>query len=164
MQIQEMRKARGWSQEELAMHTGLSVRTIQRIESGRPATLESLKCLAAVFETSVAELAREKPEMTDTNSMDTTALQRAQERKAIRYVRQLKGFHMHWISYAITLPCLLLLNLYVSPDRLWVLTVALGWGFGLVLHAAMVFGVAGLFGAEWEQRQFRKRMEQISRG
>lgn len=163
MQIQELRQGRGWTQEELSLHSGLSVRTIQRIESGRPATLESLKCLAAVFETSVAELTREKPAMTDTTSDDRNRMQLSQERKAIRYVRQLKGFHRNWISYAITLPCLLALNLYISPDRLWVLTVALGWGFGLLLHAVMVFGISGLFGAEWEQRQFRKRMEQIGR-
>ncbi len=163
MQIQELRQERGWTQEELSLHAGLSVRTIQRIESGRPATLESLKCLAAVFETSVAELAMERPAMTDINDNERNDPERALERTAIRYVKRLKRFHFHWITYAVTLPCLLMLNLYLNPDRLWVVTVALGWGFGLMLHAVWLFGMAGLFGAEWEQRQFRKRMEQISR-
>ncbi|MDF1736236.1 MAG: helix-turn-helix domain-containing protein [Minwuia sp.] len=162
MQIQELRQEQGWTQEELALHSGLSVRTIQRIESGRPATLESLKCLAAVFATSVADLTMEKPVMTEMKDNEGTTRERGLERAAIRYVKRLKRFHFHWITYAVTLPCLLMLNLYLNPDRLWVVTVALGWGFGLMLHAVWLFGMAGLFGAEWEQRQFRKRMEQIS--
>jgi DNA-binding XRE family transcriptional regulator len=50
MLIQELRLQRGWSQEELAEVSGLSVRTVQRIERGQPGSLETLKALAAVFE------------------------------------------------------------------------------------------------------------------
>ncbi len=60
MSIRQRRLDRGWSQEELARHSGLSTRTIQRIESGQKAGLESLKCLAAVFETSVSILSQEQ--------------------------------------------------------------------------------------------------------
>ncbi len=60
MNIQERRLEKGWSQEELARHSGLSTRTIQRIEGGQKAGLESLKCLAAVFETSISTLMQEQ--------------------------------------------------------------------------------------------------------
>jgi len=40
--------------------SGLNVRTIQRIESGDNASVESLKCLAAVLETDVSTLNREQ--------------------------------------------------------------------------------------------------------
>ena len=60
MSIQERRLEKGWSQEELARHAGLSTRTIQRIEGGQRAGLESLKCLAAVFETTVSALMEEQ--------------------------------------------------------------------------------------------------------
>ena len=60
MNIQQRRLEKGWSQEELARHSGLSTRTIQRIESGQNAGLESLKCLAAVFETSISTLMEEQ--------------------------------------------------------------------------------------------------------
>jgi transcriptional regulator with XRE-family HTH domain len=60
MNIQQRRLDKGWSQEELARHSGLSTRTIQRIESGQRAGLESLKCLAAVFETSISALMQEQ--------------------------------------------------------------------------------------------------------
>jgi transcriptional regulator with XRE-family HTH domain len=54
--IKEMRISKGWSQEQLAQFSGLSVRTIQRIERGHNAGLESLKCIAAVFEIDVSNL------------------------------------------------------------------------------------------------------------
>lgn len=50
MLIQKLRLRRGWSQEQLASLTGLSTRTIQRIERGQPASVETLKALGAVFE------------------------------------------------------------------------------------------------------------------
>ncbi len=40
--------------------SGLNVRTIQRIESGHKASVESLKCLAAVFEVNLSTLNQEK--------------------------------------------------------------------------------------------------------
>ena len=48
--LKEMRLKRHWSQEQLAEMSGLSIRTIQRIENGENAGFESLKSLAAVFE------------------------------------------------------------------------------------------------------------------
>ena len=69
MNIQQHRLEKRWSQEELARHSGLSTRTIQRIEGGQKAGLESLKCLAAVFETSISALMQEQtmtnPEQAD---------------------------------------------------------------------------------------------------
>jgi len=58
--IKKIRISKGWSQEQLAQFSGLSVRTIQRIERGHNAGLESLKCLAAVFELDVSTLQKEK--------------------------------------------------------------------------------------------------------
>lgn len=63
MIIRKLRLQRGWSQELLAELSGLSVQTIQRIERGQKPGLESLKSLAAVFETSISELQQE-PTMT----------------------------------------------------------------------------------------------------
>jgi transcriptional regulator with XRE-family HTH domain len=54
--IKDFRISKGWSQEQLAQFSGLSVRTIQRIERGYNAGLESLKCIAAVFEIDVSVL------------------------------------------------------------------------------------------------------------
>lgn len=56
MSLKSLRKARGWSQAELARISDLSERTIQRIESGRPASLEAVKALAASFDLSADAL------------------------------------------------------------------------------------------------------------
>lgn len=59
MIVKQLRLSRHLSQEQLARMSGLNVRTIQRIESGQNASLESLKCLAAVFEVDIATLNQE---------------------------------------------------------------------------------------------------------
>lgn len=85
MTIQERRLEKGWSQEELARHSGLSTRTIQRIESGQKAGLESLKCLAAVFETSISALMQEQT-MTNPKTTDQPMINKI-EREAIEYAQ-----------------------------------------------------------------------------
>ncbi|HEY8026476.1 MAG TPA: helix-turn-helix domain-containing protein [Burkholderiaceae bacterium] len=60
MILKQLRLSRLLSQEQLAQMSGLSVRTIQRIESGHSPSLESLKCLASVLEVDVATLNQEK--------------------------------------------------------------------------------------------------------
>lgn len=57
--IKKLRERKNWSQEQLATMSGLSVRTIQRIESGNKASLESLKALASVFEVDISTLTEE---------------------------------------------------------------------------------------------------------
>ncbi len=50
------RLKRGWTQAQLAEISGLSERTIQRLESGTPPSIESLNSLAVVFEIDVESL------------------------------------------------------------------------------------------------------------
>ncbi|WP_139182672.1 helix-turn-helix domain-containing protein, partial [Vibrio cholerae] len=57
--IKKLRERKNWSQEQLATMSGLSVRTIQRIESGNKASIESLKSLASVFEVDISKLLEE---------------------------------------------------------------------------------------------------------
>jgi transcriptional regulator with XRE-family HTH domain len=165
MSIHSRRLEKGWSQEELALHSGLSVRTIQRIESGKKAGLESLKCLAAVFETTVIELIKEQEMITNSSpkaaqDMPAEAAQATTnaERDAIEYVQNLKAFHLHWISFVLVVPGLYILNSMISPQFMWVYFVGAIWAGALVLHAAVLFGLFKVFGASWEQQQFQKRM------
>ena len=57
--LKKIRISKGWSQEQLAQFSGLSVRTIQRIERGHNAGLESLKSIAAVFEIDISRLQKD---------------------------------------------------------------------------------------------------------
>ncbi|BFT30478.1 hypothetical protein D210916BOD24_16540 [Alteromonas sp. D210916BOD_24] len=49
LKIQQMRALKCWSQDELAAASGLSVRTIQRVEKSGTASLETTRALASVF-------------------------------------------------------------------------------------------------------------------
>jgi len=48
--IRRLRHAKGWSQEELALASGLSTRTIQRLETDGAASTGSIKSVAAALE------------------------------------------------------------------------------------------------------------------
>ena len=50
MNVKRLRIEKGWSQEHLSKITGISVRTIQRVENGHSSSLETRNALAAVFE------------------------------------------------------------------------------------------------------------------
>ena len=59
MYLKELRQQRLLSQEQVAEKSGLSLRTIQRAESGHRVGYASLRALAVVFERDVDELERE---------------------------------------------------------------------------------------------------------
>ena len=58
--IRTQREQRAWTQEHLAVVTGLGLRTIQRIETTGNASYESARSLAAVLECDVAQLRGER--------------------------------------------------------------------------------------------------------
>lgn len=155
MSLAERRMAKGWSQEDLAEISGLSVRTIQRAETGSKLGLETLKALAASFETDVSTLITEQHGMT--HPIPTSAMP-DKEQRVIEDIKKLKGFYLHLILYFVILAGLGVLNYFVSPDEIWVHYVAISWAIGLAAHAISVFGMFGLFGSDWEQREFEKRM------
>ena len=54
--VRAERERRAWSQEQLAEVAGLSLRTIQRVESSGSASFETTKAIAAVFESDIDSL------------------------------------------------------------------------------------------------------------
>ncbi|MCJ8318284.1 MAG: DUF4177 domain-containing protein [Colwellia sp.] len=54
--ILELRSKRAWSQDELAIVSGLNIRTIQRIENEATISLQSKKALAAAFDIDIHDL------------------------------------------------------------------------------------------------------------
>lgn len=153
MLVQKLRLKRGWSQQQLAQASGLSTRTIQRIEAGYPASTESLKSLAAVFEVDFSTL---NPEQTMTTTAESSSDQ--QEAEAFQYVRKLRGFYLHVIKYIAINLILLVINLLTPHQHLWVLWVIGGWGIGLAIHAFRIFRPVAILGPEWERREVEKRL------
>jgi transcriptional regulator with XRE-family HTH domain len=151
MTVRKLRLKRAWSQEQLAQFSGLNIRTIQRIERGQKAGLESLKALAAVFEVEVDDLLMEK-------AMNNSDKYNDEEDKVIEHVQDIKGFYSHLINYAVVVLGLFLINFLTSPGYYWAWWAALGWGIGVISHGLSVFEVYSFFGADWEKRQIEKRL------
>lgn len=57
--VRRLRTERGWSQDQLAVASGLSLRTIQRVEAEGAASRETRVSLAATFGVQLSELAGE---------------------------------------------------------------------------------------------------------
>ncbi len=160
MIVRKLRLQRGWSQEQLAEFSGLSVRTIQRIERGQKAGLESLKSLAAVFETPIDELQQESTMNASEQSVNTkkaTTLP-LEEQQIIEHVRDIKAFYTHAIQYVLVVAIVFVINFILTPEYIWAWWVALGWGIGLVSHGLSVFEIGNFFGANWEKKQIEKRL------
>jgi transcriptional regulator with XRE-family HTH domain len=173
MLVQKLRLQRGWSQEQLAELSGLSVRTIQRIERGLPASNETLKSLASVFEIDFSTLqATQEPTMTTTlndtftppeptnlnpnlNPAPNTTVN-ADEEAAFRHVREIRRFYWHLARYVIIISGLAIFNFIKSPNHIWVMWPALGWGLGILFHGMRVFGTMPFMNADWEKRQVEK--------
>lgn len=64
--VVKYREAKSWNQEDLAYHSGLSVRTIQRVERGQhDGRLKTIEKLAEALEVTQAELRGPVPESDD---------------------------------------------------------------------------------------------------
>jgi transcriptional regulator with XRE-family HTH domain len=153
MLVQKLRLQHGWSQQQLADLSGISIRTIQRIERGQTASTETLKSLAAVFEIDFSSLQVES--VMNINSPQGIS---SEEILAFEHVRKLKRFYIHLIQYIVVISGLALLNLINSPQHLWFIYPALGWGIGILSHACAVFNLIPFLGAEWEKQQVEKRL------
>jgi transcriptional regulator with XRE-family HTH domain len=140
--IKEMRLERHWSQDQLAEMSGLSIRTIQRIEYGENAGLESLKSLAAVFEINIVD-SDKKQEM-------------EQIRKEEEYVQDVKGFYKLFAIAILSLVVPLMLAISDSTNWSIFLWLALSW---IVLLGIYSLNVFNFFGDEWKRKLIEKKFK-----
>lgn len=150
MLIQKLRLQHGWSQEQLAELSGLSARTIQRLERGHTASTESLKALASVFEIDFSRLkepAMDAPQHSDVRADEVLAFARA---------RKIKEFYVNLASYVVIISALAIANLLTSPGYWWVVWPAGGWGIGVIAHGLQVFDKAPFLNGQWERREVER--------
>jgi hypothetical protein len=55
------------------------------------------------------------------------------------------------------------INFVTSPRSYWAFWPVLGWGMGLVVHAAVTFRWLPFSSKEWEERKIRELMEKERR-
>ena len=143
--IKKMRLSRHWSQEQLAEMSGLSIRTIQRIENGENAGLESLKSLAAVFDTNIADSKKNE--------------EAEQIRKEEAYVQNVKGFYKLLFFAIINLIIFLFIAITDSDSEGWFLFLymLIFWAIFLGIYSLNSFD---FFGQKWKRkiidRKFKK--------
>ena len=151
MIVRSLRQERGWSQAQLAEFSGLSQRTIQRIEKGQPPTLESLKSLAAVFEVDLKELEPGNGEI------DEAALL-PEELDELDHIRRTKRFAYDAIA-AVGICAVLFLADWVFDGQItFARWAALGTAIWLTCDAFALFSGRDLLGRGWERRQLEKRI------
>jgi LytS/YehU family sensor histidine kinase len=78
--------------------------------------------------------------------------------RAWRKVRAIRAFYKHATIYVIVIAALCVINLLKSPSKLWFLYTAAGWGAGLLLHGAAVWGKSFWLGHEWEEKKIAQIM------
>jgi len=122
--------------------SGLSIRTIQRIEYGENAGLESLKSLAAVFEINIVD-SDKKQEM-------------EQIRKEEEYVQDVKGFYKLFAIAILSLVVPLMLAISDSTNWSIFLWLALSW---IVLLGIYSLNVFNFFGDEWKRKLIEKKFK-----
>ena len=148
--IQKLRLLRGWSQEQLATLSGLSVRTIQRIERGQKASAESYKALASVFELDYSTLQESGMDIQFDGKISN------QEFFAFQHVRAKKGFYFHLIQYVLVVGSSLAVNVWLTPKHWWVQWMVIWWTPWLLFHGLRVFNLIPFLDTKWEKREVEK--------
>lgn len=148
--IQKLRLQRGWSQEQLGELSGLSTRTIQRIERGQNPSAESLKAIASVLEVDFGAL--REVHMATTADRNVSA----DEALALARVRRIKGFYIHVTEYVLIIGFLAIVNIFAYPRQFWVFWPAIPWGLCLAVHGMRVFDKIPFLNGEWERRAVEK--------
>lgn len=129
MMVRKLRMERGWSQEQLAQLSGLNIRTIQRIESGNKAGLETLKALAAVFDVDINHLQQE-PVM---EQAAPKALDQEPKEPTPPSDKPQMPFWLKLAQCAVLIAFLFGINLTTYPDYLWAIWPAMGISFGFFM-------------------------------
>ena len=140
--LKKMRLERHWSQDQLAEMSGVSIRTIQRIENGENAGFESLKSLAAVFDINIAD-SKKKEEM--------EAIRKEEE-----YVQNVKGFYKLFAIAVLSLAVPFIIAINDSSNWNVFLWILLSWAVLLGVYSLNVFD---LFGEEWKRRIINKKFK-----
>ena len=127
--IKRWREDRLWSQEQLAGIAGVSLRTVQRLETGESVSRDTLKALAAAFGV-------------EANALAIDARAQAARASALKTRQFVFSAWVHLATYIFVIGLLLAINLAGRPDEIWMTWPAIGWGIGVAAHGLAAFIVS----------------------
>lgn len=148
MIVRKWRLKKGWSQNQLAEMSGVTTRTIQRIEQGHRPSMETCRALASVFE---VELSLLQPE--DKRVQDETKL-KADEQRALVYAKRVKEFYEFLITYVI-LAAVFIFLFYNEPV---IYIIFAGLGAGVIIQGLIAFEVVSFMRPGWERRIAERKL------
>ena len=130
--MRNLREERSWSQERLADAAGLSLRTVQRVESEGNASAETRLALAGAFGVDVGVLSQSpalpfsgssRPQVP---SEDGSRLRRG-------------TFYSHLSIYLGMCVFFLAVDLFHNHALTWAQWPIMGWGIGILVQASRTF-------------------------
>jgi transcriptional regulator with XRE-family HTH domain len=152
--IKALRLSRAWSQEQLAELSSLSVRTVQRIENGGQASLETLSAIAAAFDLNVADLNAEA--LGEQPTQDEALNLRIEQAKS--RLHQENRFFRAIITWAVVCVGLAAINLFTAPGRYWFIWPTVIWGALVAVRGVKLFILR-----DWLERRQQQRLQQLLR-
>ncbi|QHI77666.1 helix-turn-helix domain-containing protein [Serratia sp. NGAS9] len=151
--IRPLRLEKGWSQEQLATIAGLSTRTVQRIENGEQASLETLTAIAAALGVQVSNL-NAQPQQT-TMGEETPDEQRLRRQVAAEG----KPLSMA-VRFAVIGAILLAVNVFTHPHYLWSLWAIGGMSLALVMRAVRTLLLRNVF-SRWQEQRLAQKLRRL---
>jgi transcriptional regulator with XRE-family HTH domain len=129
--IKKLRDERAWSQEHLAAVSGLSLRTIQRVEADGNAAPETRLALAAAFAIDVAQLGAAEA----TSAPEAQPAATAASTGAVPGNRRHARLHYRLLRFALIGAFLVALDVGRHGAITWSKWPLLGWGLALLLRS-----------------------------
>ena len=80
-------------------------------------------------------------------------------RRAKQRINEIKGFYSHFATYGGVMGLLFLIDL-LAGGAWWFFWPLFGWGIGIVVHAASVFG-SGWLSSDWERKKIEDLMNKM---
>ena len=130
--LKTLREARAWSQEHLASAAGLSLRTIQRIESEGRASSESVLALAAALDIPVSDIVEPPSPL---NAPSPTAAQPASAFSPLKEFSLKKQFLRYFVIFGLM--CLFDLIQHHGTWT-WSKWPLIFWGIALAIKALRI--------------------------
>lgn len=145
MTIRALRKERGWSQQQLADMAGVTRRTVQRVEQGSRASVETLKALAAVFDVDFRSLRTETLDSSQGNA--SYERERELEEQALAYGRRMKDFLQVASCYLV----LAILFLILFRASMIMIMIFAALGFCVLIQGLVAFDILKFMNPNYER-------------
>ena len=92
--------------------------------------------------------------------MESFTTREEARQKAVKRVKELKGFYNHLISFMLVNGGIALLVWYFGGSMaFFIWTVTIWWGLGLLIHAINTFKLNPFFGKKWEEKKIKELLE-----